>query len=154
MEPQVRILAPEVLLEEYSRLLKSDSAVEALPLRISGNSMSPFLIHGRDTVYLSRLDRPVRRGDMLLYRRDSGAYVLHRVHKVTDRGYTMLGDAQIIPEPGIRPEQAIALVSRVVRLGKSLEPGCFCWFFYEKLWPALLPLRRLKGKAARILRRK
>lgn len=154
MEPQVKILAPEVLLEEYRSLLQSDASVEALPLQISGNSMSPFLIHGRDTVYLSRLDRPARRGDMLLYRRDSGAYVLHRVHKVTPQGYTMLGDAQLEPEPGIRPEQVIARVSRVVRGGKSLKPGDLQWEFYEKLRPRLWLARRLIQKVARHLPRK
>lgn len=76
-----RILPPEVLLEEYRELLKNEE-IEALPLIISGNSMSPFLIHGRDTVYLSRLERPVRKGDVLLYQRESGAYILHRVYRV------------------------------------------------------------------------
>lgn len=154
MEPQIKIQSPEVLLEEYRLLLQSDDTVEALPLQVSGNSMSPFLTHGRDTVYLSRLSRPVRRGDILLYRRDSGTYVLHRVFAVTAQGYTMLGDAQIIPETGIRPEQVIAVVSRVVRRGKSLEPGAFCWKFYEKNWPRLRGVRRLAGKIIRTLRRK
>lgn len=66
-------MPPEVLLEDYCRLLQNDGNIAALPLQVSGNSMFPFLTHGRDTVYLSRLTRPVRRGDVLLYRRDSGA---------------------------------------------------------------------------------
>ena len=141
MRTQCKTVQPEVLLEEYRRLL-ADGARE-LPLLVSGGSMTPFLIHNRDTVYLSRLTRPARRGDILLYRRDSGAYVLHRVWAVTAQGLTMLGDAQTKPEPGIRPEQVIALVTGVDRKGKHLRPGCFWWDFFEKIWIRIRPLRRV-----------
>ena len=81
MAQHTRVMAPEILLEEYRQLLE-DENITALPLVISGNSMLPFLVHGRDTVYLSKLKRPVKKGDVLLYRRDSGAYILHRVYKI------------------------------------------------------------------------
>lgn len=142
MKTQTKIVRPEVLLEEYRRLLREDPSIDALPLVISGNSMSPFLIHGRDTVYLSRLSRPVRRGDMLLYQRQNGAYILHRVYAVTPEGFTMVGDAQTVLEPGIRQEQIAAIVTRVERKGKTLAPGCFWWEFFEKIWIRILPLRR------------
>lgn len=142
MKTQTKIMQPEVLLEEYRRLLRDDPSVEALPLVITGNSMSPFLIHGRDTVYLSRLTRPVRRGDMLLYQRENGGYVLHRVYKAAPEGLTMIGDAQTELEPGIQPEQVIAIVTRVERKGKPLAPGSFRWAFFEKIWIRIIPLRR------------
>lgn len=141
MESKTRILPPEVLLEEYRKLLQED-AVEALPLLISGNSMSPFLIGGRDTVYLSRLTRPVRRGDAVLYRRRNGAYIFHRVYKVTPEGCTMVGDAQTELEPGIQPDQIIAIMTRAQRKGKTLVPGSFWWVFFEKVWIHMVPLRR------------
>lgn len=154
MKPQTKILTPEVLLEEYRQLLQTDDSIEALPLQVSGNSMAPFLRHGRDTVYLSRLRRPVRRGDILLYRRAGGAYVLHRVCAVTPRGFTMLGDAQINPEPGITDGQVLAVVTRVVRRGRSVSPGSLCWEYYAKLRPRLLPLRRIAAALTRRLRPK
>ena len=142
MKTQTKTMQPEVLLEEYRRLLQGDLSIDALPLIITGNSMSPFLIHGRDTVYLSRLTRPVRRGDMLLYKRENGNYVLHRVFKATPESLTMIGDAQTILEPGIRREQVIAIVTRVERKGKLLVPGSFWWDFFEKIWIRIIPLRR------------
>ena len=140
MERTVRVFSPDVLLEEYRKLLK-DESIEALPLVISGNSMSPFLIHGRDTVYLSRLTRPIRRGDVLLYQRDSDAYVLHRVYKVENNNLTMVGDAQTELEEGIRPEQVIAIMTMADRKGKKQAPGTFWWEFFEKVWIRLLPFR-------------
>ena len=141
MKTQTKILPPELLLEEYRKLLQEEG-VKELPLTITGNSMSPFLIHDRDTVYLSRLTRPARRGDMLLYRRDNGAYILHRVYAVTPDAYTMVGDAQTELEHGIRPDQIIAIVTRVTRKEQELRPGAFWWDFFATAWLRLLPMRR------------
>ena len=140
MKQNTTILPPEVLLEEY-RLLLEDPRIQALPLIVSGNSMSPFLIHGRDTVYLSRLTRPVRRGDILLYQRRNGAYILHRVWKVENGICTMVGDAQVQLEPGIQGDQIIAIVTAVERKGKRMAPGSFWWEFFEKIWIRMVPLR-------------
>ena len=144
MNRKFMTLPPEVLLEEYRRILAEEPEVEALPLVISGSSMTPFLVHGRDTVYLSRLERPARRGDMLLYQRTNGQYVLHRVWKAEKDGtFTMVGDAQTELEPGIRENQIIAIVTSVVRKGKPMAPGGFWWEFFEKVWIRMVPLRPL-----------
>ena len=144
METKRNILPPEVLLEEYRRILLEEPEVAALPLVISGSSMTPFLADGRDTVYLSRLERPARRGDMLLYQRAGGQYVLHRVWKAEKDGtFTMVGDAQTELEPGIREDQIIAIVTSVVRKGKPMAPGGFWWEFFEKVWIRMVPLRPL-----------
>lgn len=141
MRRNTTILPPEVLLEEYRRLLQEDPRIEALPLIVSGSSMSPFLIHGRDTVYLSRLTRPARRGDILLYQRRNGAYILHRVWKVENDSCTMVGDAQVDLEPGIRDDQIIAIVTAADRKGRRMAPGSFWWEFFEKVWIRIVPLR-------------
>ena len=157
MRRNTSILPPEVLLEEYRRLLE-EPKIEALPLIVSGSSMTPFLIHGRDTVYLSRLTRPVRRGDILLYRRRNGSYVLHRVWKVCPDSYTMVGDAQTVLEPGIQDDQIIAIVTAVERKGKRMAPGSFWWGFFEKVWIRMVPLRhpvqRIYGVFSRSGRKK
>ena len=145
-------LPAEILFEEYRRLLAEEPQINALPLVVSGSSMTPFLISGRDTVYLSRLERPARRGDILLYRRDNGDYVLHRVWKTGADGLTMVGDAQTELEREIRENQIIARVTAVVRKGKRMEPGCFWWGFFEKVWIRMIPLRPLVWKAYQMTR--
>lgn len=117
---------------------------DALPLQITGSSMTPFLVHGRDSVLLTpiRGDTP-RRGDIVLYRRDNGAYVLHRVHRCARDGtFSMLGDAQQTVEHGIRREQLVAVAHSAVRKGKRQEKGTFWWDFFAHVWPRLIPLRR------------
>ena len=133
MEHRVRVLPPEVLMEQLLGLL--DSA-EYVPLNISGSSMTPFLVHSRDKV-----TRPLKKGDMILYRRDNGAYILHRIYRVTPDGYWLVGDAQILIEKGVRPDQVLALVTAVRRKEKLLQPGSFWWNFFEKVWIRVIPLR-------------
>ena len=140
MQKKTRVMAPEILLEEYRKLL-SDENIAALPLVISGNSMAPFLVHGRDTVYLAKLTRKVKKGDVLLYRRNSGAYILHRVYKIDKDSYTMVGDAQTWLESGIKDAQIIAVMTSALRKGKMQTAGSFWWEFFEKLWIRIVPLR-------------
>lgn len=147
MEHKVKVLAPEVLMEPLLALL--DEA-ESVPLVISGSSMTPFLANGRDTVYLTKVKRPLKKGDMILYRRDSGAYILHRICGVTGETYDLIGDAHPVIEHGIRRDQVLALVTAVRRKGKLLRPGSFWWEFFEKVWIRMIPLRlpvmRLYGR--------
>lgn len=138
MEHRVRVVDPAQMIEPLLDLLDE---VQAVPLVISGGSMSPFLINGRDTVYLSKISRPLKKGDMVLYRRAGGAYVLHRIFKVEDGLYTMVGDAQTYLESGIRPDQIHAIVTAACRKDKLLQKGSFWWDFFEIVWIRLVPLR-------------
>lgn len=78
---------------------------------------------------------------MILYRRDNGAYILHRIYRVTPDGYRLVGDAQILIEKGVRPDQVLALVTAVRRKEKLLQLGSFWWDFFEKVWIRVIPLR-------------
>ena len=139
MERKVKILPPEQLMEPLLGLLEETDPV---PLVISGNSMSPFLIHGRDVVYLSRVTAPLKRGDMILYRRDNGAYILHRICSLEGGTYCLVGDAQVLIERGVRPDQVLAVVTAVRRKDKLLRPGSFWWEFFARVWIRVIPLRR------------
>lgn len=138
MKADVRSVAAEEYMED---LLQTLEYTESVPLVISGSSMDPFLVHGRDTVFLTKLKRPVKKGDMLLYRRVGGRYVLHRVVKVQGQQLVLIGDGQLSIEPGIRTEQVLATVSAVRRKGKLLKPGHPTWVFYEKIWVRLIRIR-------------
>ena len=139
MEHNVKVLPPEILMDKLIGLLEE---TESVPLVISGGSMVPFLVHGRDSVYLSKVTAPLKRGDMILYRRDNGRYILHRIWRIEKESYTMVGDAQTVLEPGIRPDQVLARVTAVRRKGKLLRSGSFWWEFFEKVWIRIVPLRR------------
>ncbi len=90
-------------------------------LPITGTSMLPLLVQGRDTVELSRIDSPLKIGDLPLYRRKDGAFVLHRIVGIENGKYTMCGDNQFILEKGIEPEQLIGVVTSITRNGKKFS---------------------------------
>lgn len=143
MEYKIRVDSPDVIMAPLLALLDE---TEAVPLVISGNSMTPFLVHGRDTVFLSKPHQPLKKGDMVLYQRNNGAYILHRIFKTDLDSYTMVGDAQTVLEYGIRNDQIRAVVTAVRRKGKILQKGNFWWDFFEKVWISMVPFRPLFSK--------
>ena len=139
MEQAKRSVDTALLMEQYRTLLET---VDALPLEVSGSSMTPFLAPGRDSVLLTKPGEALRRGDIALYQRESGAYVMHRVYRCERDGrYTMLGDAQQALERGIRREQIVAVACAAVRKGKEQKQGCFWWDFFARVWIRIVPLR-------------
>lgn len=138
MKHRVRVVDTQALMEQLPQMLLE---AESVPLVISGNSMAPFLVHGRDIVYLSKVTQPLKRGDMILYQRGSGVYVLHRIYRERNGSYDLVGDGQVGLEPGIRREQVFAIVKAVRRNGELLRKGSLCWEFFEHTWLTLLPFR-------------
>lgn len=129
----------------------------APPLPVVGGSMGPYLASGRDAVVLAPMgERACRVGDICLYRRDNGAYILHRIVGRRGDTYTFAGDAQTTREYGIRKEQLLGRVTAVVRKGKR-RAGGFWWHFFRTVWIVLLPWRSgivaAYGKLARHIRR-
>lgn len=110
---------------------------------ISGNSMSPFLVNQRDVIYLSKINRKLKKGDLVLYQRLSGQYVVHRIVKVKKSGYYLAGDNQIAIEGPILDKQIFGLVTKVKRKGKWIEAGNFWWEFFEHVWIWVLPWRMI-----------
>ena len=103
--------------------------------------MSPFLGHARDTIYFQKPDRKLRRGDIVFYQRLGGQFVMHRICRVTEDGYYMVGDAQTEIEGPLKREQIFALITKVNRKGKWIGPGNFWWEFFEHVWIRMIPLR-------------
>ena len=109
---------------------------------ITGTSMLPLLVQGRDTVTLKKCDAPLKKGDLPLYRRKDGAFVLHRVIKVnSDNSYTMCGDNQFLKEKGIEHSQIIGVVTEIKRKDKTFSVEDKKYQLYVKLGLLLLNIR-------------
>lgn len=122
-------------------------------LTVTGFSMMPMLRHRRDMVWLTRLEREPRKGDLLLYRRPDGRYVLHRVVRV--EGWTdcvCCGDNDCRPER-VRREDVVGVVCGFCRNGKRYTVRDWRYLLYVRLWTGLFPLRRPLLRARRQLGR-
>ncbi|MBO5051644.1 MAG: S24/S26 family peptidase [Clostridia bacterium] len=123
-------------------------------LKPRGNSMRPTIIPGRDSVSIVTLEGQASVYDILLYQRQNGSFVLHRVAKVERDGtYTMCGDYQVVLERGIRQEDVIGVVTTIHQPQGDLVRGT-----KEFLAPAIRrarnrPLRRIRYYGGRLLGR-
>ena len=141
MEPTPKIVDIDTCLPVLADLMEQGHTVS---LTVTGHSMTPFLVHGRDRVCLRKPADPLKRGDMVLFRRRNGVYVMHRVCRADPDGTCCLvGDGQRDVEGPIAPEQVLGLVTRVCRKGRWLGPESFWWRFFAGPWLWLRPLRPL-----------
>ena len=103
-------------------------------LRVTGNSMSPFLVDKRDFVFLSIYDGKPKKGDILFYKRSSDKYVLHRVKKYDGNQLWFVGDAQNYVEGPLTEDCIIAVCKKVIRKGKIIDEKSFFWELFSKFW--------------------
>ena len=64
----------------------------------SGYSMYPMLRNRRDMIVVEKVDRPLKKNDVPLYRLKSGKLVLHRILKVEEDRYIIRGDNTCVLE--------------------------------------------------------
>lgn len=118
-----------------------------VPLTVTGNSMSPFLVHGRDQILISRIERPLHKGDMAFFCRKNGQYIMHRICNIQkgkcekENRYYFIGDAQTMIEGPVEQDQIFGLITAVQRKGKTLKKGNYLWEFFEHIWLRIIPLR-------------
>lgn len=130
------------LTDLYPAISETLDAGGEVCLPVTGTSMYPTLLGGRDEITLIRPTRPLKKYDLPLYRRSSGQFVLHRIIAVKKDGtYTCCGDHQWKKEKGLLPEQMLALTVRLARKGKTIstdEPKYVRWV---RFWVLIRPLR-------------
>ena len=124
-------------------LLQEDQTLKISP---QGYSMCPFFVGGRDDVYLKAAVFPLKKGDIALYQRDSGQYIIHRVYRIKNVNsnceYYMLGDNQTWIEGPIHPSQIHAVTVKFTRKGKMIDCSSNKLYrFLSWIWMAIRPLR-------------
>ena len=124
----------------------------------NGTSMLPTIRPGKDSVLLSRAD-VIEAGDMILYKRATGAFVLHRVIRIAEDGsFVLRGDNQYFDENGITREQIIAKVGVYYRGKREVHCGTCRHRAYLLRRRIGYPFRRfffrLKGKLCRTFGKK
>ena len=136
----MKIVDTKVYLDMVCALLEEGSSAVQVP--VAGSSMVPFLHHG-DTVYLAKPDSELRRGDIVLYTRPSGQYVLHRIAKrCRDGSFLIVGDAQTELERVGSAAQIHARVTQALHRGRRMGPDSLRWPLFAIVWLWVRPWRR------------
>ena len=121
-------------------------------MRVEGSSMVPFLVHERDYIFFKKPDRDLKKGDMVFYQRRNGQFVMHRICRVDNGAYYIVGDAHTVIEGPVERNQIFAYITKVKRKGIIIEKGDFCWFFFEKIWINMISLRKISMKLYSIIK--
>lgn len=131
----------------YAQELKQGRSIMAQTV---GDSMQPLLYQGQTQVVLVPLSGPLKRGDLPLYQRPSGQYVLHRVIRVKDGVYYTRGDNRYGLER-VEPDWMLGVVTQVLRNGKTIPVTAAAYRLYVSIWLASYPLRYVVHQPDRAL---
>ena len=121
-------------------------------LKVTGYSMTPILIHKRDSVILKTAKGKVlKRGDIVFIKRRTGEYILHRIYKILENGFIMNGDAQTWTE-FVEFDQVIGVVNQINRNSRDININNLFYKFIINIWMLLRPLRKIIFKVYGIIR--
>lgn len=117
---------------------------EGLSVRIfpEGYSMYPMFVPGRDEAVIGAVDpKKLRRGAVVLYRRESGILVLHRILRKGKEGFFMVGDNQTQVEGPLQESQIKGVLLAFVRKGRYIPVSHPVYVLASRLWLFLRPVR-------------
>lgn len=112
-----------------------------IQLKPKGYSMYPMLVPERASVVLEGVgDRRLRRGDVVLYRREEGRLILHRICSVMPEGLYLIGDNQRLVEGPVERERILGILTAFSRGGGLVSVKNPIYRLYSCLWPLLRPV--------------
>lgn len=150
-------MSKEIHLNRKSFREYIDSAEEGMSYAVAvrGRSMFPCLLDGVSVVYLRKPkagEYSPKKGDIVFFRRKSGAYVLHRIYKVKkDATLVINGDAQNWFEE-TEVSAVCGVVERFLRKKHTISVNNPAYKIAVSLWQLILPLRPAIFKTAKIFK--
>lgn len=137
-------------MQDVETLLDQGRTVQLSP---QGYSMYPLFLPGRDQAVIAPLNRPPRRGDVVLYRREGSILVLHRVWRVRDGQFYAVGDHQREVEGPLEMDRLRGVLVEVVRKGRAFPVSHPVYRLLAWGWLCLRPVRLpMMAAAARVKR--
>lgn len=140
MKREKRFISSKILFEAISQQLACNRQAV---FTVTGNSMWPFIGHGRDQVIVEKVDyEKLRRGDIILFEAAQDKYLLHRITGLYEDGFETTGDGNFFRDGRFPYTCITAQVRKVIRKGKTIDCGTFTWRVLSRTWMALYPFRK------------
>ncbi len=132
----------EISIEEWRRLTAEGGRI-SVHIPLNGVSMQPLVRRQRDIVTIIPATRKLIVGDIVLFQRSDGTYVVHRLQKIFGDSVQTLGDNCPFPDSPIPIYSVLGIITHV-RRGKHT----FCvdkpiWRFLGRCWMFLRPIRNV-----------
>ena len=111
-----------------------------------GISMLPLLRENRDLMVIRKKETAdLHKYDVILYLRDNGEYVLHRILKVNTGSYWVIGDNCINGEE-VHGNQVLGVLEEIIRDGKIIRVTDKGYRIFVRVWWIFYPIRVLLKK--------
>lgn len=108
----------------------------------SGRSMEPLLYAHKTYVILEPIREELKKGDLPIYQRPDGVYVIHRLIEVGNAWCYTRGDNCLQGEK-IPREWILGIVTEIQRNGKIIHVTDMKYRYYVKIWGMLWPIRKM-----------
>lgn len=115
----------------------------------TGVSMLPCIRPQKDVLILEVPKKKIKCYDILLYKRENGMLVLHRVLQAQNGSYSLCGDHQYILEDEVKEAQILAILKGFYRGKRYIDCENNRWYqWYIRFWCSSLTFRKglIKGK--------
>ena len=124
---------------------------------VKGVSMLPTLRENRDRVIIEVPKGELQKGDLVLYIRFDGAYVLHRIIEVGANEYLIRGDNTYVNEH-VPKENVIGIVTHILQGEKVLDMSDPAYQTYvanlNRTYPFRKKLWQLRKSISQVLSKK
>ena len=127
--------------------IKSGGRIRFYP---RGKSMLPLIREGIDSVIFEEI-KEVKKYDLILYLREDGTFVLHRVIKISKDEYTFCADNLLTIEKHIKRQALKAKVTGIYRGETFMSLDSSEYLRYSKRRVAQIYIRKVKNKIKRII---
>ena len=131
-----------ISIEEWCRLSGQGLQIP-VEIKLAGSSMQPLIRMNLDLVTILPLSGNLSAGDIVLFRRADGAFVVHRVYQLKGDTVITLGDNCENPDPPMQREQILGKVVKIQRGNRTIIPGSKRERRYGRIWMRLLPVRKI-----------
>lgn len=115
----------------YPLILESFSKNLSFSFPNSGTSMQPML-HTNDIVTIEKISAPVKKGDIVLFQRPNGSFVLHRIRKIKNKQYFIVGDHQVKLEQ-VEGQQLIGILVEYKKKNRVYRLSGIRYIIYKQL---------------------
>ena len=154
--------------QDIEKLLAEGNMIQIKP---RGYSMYPVLVPGRDEVIVAPVSvdetgegsvdtveafrnvSHLKRGDVVLYRRDESILVLHRIWRKQGDKLYLVGDNQKEIEGPLRTDQMKGIMIGMVRKGKKISVKNPIYRVLTGIWLWMRPVRPVVSKAVAKVKR-
>ncbi len=117
--------------------------------KTKGCSMQPMLVEGRDTVVIKKPEFPLKKYDVPVYHREDH-YTLHRILRVTKKGYIISGDNRRDLEYDITDADIVGVLAAFYRGDEYIEYGDSKYMDYARRAARKYPFKLINRYASRI----